>query len=145
LIICTDKRLSLDLPRLRNIVIGEFARRPHHTSWPPIFTLPTDWREELARDARQIQFEFTDPDELARHFIRFIAEIEGIIVKPTHEYRFLSLQTNPTTGDPGESQSQQEMQSLVRDGWRAVSIGPRPGYGENFLAILERTLDEQVR
>jgi hypothetical protein len=26
-----------------------------------------------------------------------------------------------------------------------VSIGPRPGYGENFLAILERTLDEQVR
>jgi len=75
LMIQADPTVSLDLGRLREIVIAEFARRPHHKRWPPIFSLPVEWRAELARDARNIAFPMTDPDELARQFITFIAQI----------------------------------------------------------------------
>lgn len=78
LIMSTDPSLSIDLGRLRGVVVAEFARRTHHTRWPPVFTLPLEWREELARDAQQVNFRSTDPDELARQFIAFIAAIEGV-------------------------------------------------------------------
>lgn len=144
LIMRTDKRSSLDLKRLRDVVVKEFARRPHHTRWPPIFSLPAEWRDELVREAQQAGFQYTDPDEMARRFTAFIAEIEGLTVKPTHEYKFLSLQMNLSGAEPLESQARRELESFVSDGWRAAYMGPRPGFVDQFLAILERAVDGQV-
>jgi hypothetical protein len=76
LIVRANQGPSLDLARLRNVVIGEFARRPHNTQWPPIFSLPAEWREPLASAARQVEFQSSDPDELSLQFTAFIAEIE---------------------------------------------------------------------
>ncbi len=74
---CQYEAEMVDLLRLRSVAITEFARRPHHNRWPPTFTLPAAWRDELVRDAQAMRFVTTDPDELARRFSAFIAEIEG--------------------------------------------------------------------
>jgi hypothetical protein len=76
LIICQDPKVSLDMTRLRKVAIDEFARRPHNSHWPPIFTLPAAWRDELSRDAQRVGFLTSDSDVLARQFVEFIAEIE---------------------------------------------------------------------
>ncbi len=81
LVMRSDPRLALDLTHLRTVVIEEFSRRPHHTSWPPIFAMRDAWREELARDARLIEFATSDPDELAQRLHTFIAEIEAVALK----------------------------------------------------------------
>ncbi len=85
LVMRTDNSLSIDLPALRSVVLEEFAPRPHHKRWPPLFTLPDAWREELRRDAQLIEFPTSDPDELERLFRAFIAEIEGAAVKKTSD------------------------------------------------------------
>ena len=36
------------------------------------------------------------------------------------------------------------LESFVSDGWHAAYMGPRPGFPDQFLAILERALDGQV-
>jgi len=77
LIMSANRKFLPDLAHLRDVAIDEFARRPHHTRWPPTFALPPEWREELTRDAGQVHFRSTDPDELARQFVAFIAEIDG--------------------------------------------------------------------
>ncbi|MDP9106268.1 MAG: hypothetical protein M3N49_10095 [Candidatus Eremiobacteraeota bacterium] len=140
----TDDRFSLDFSRLRAVVIEEFARRTHHQRWPPVFTMPDAWRDELERDAKLIEFATFDPDELGRQFRAFIAEIEGIVVKQTHDYKFLSLQMNLSGSEPVEAQAERQLQALVTDGWRIVFAGPRPGYVDQFLAILERALKEEA-
>ncbi len=138
LVMTTDERLPLDLRRLRTVAIEEFARRAHHKHWPPIFALPDAWRDPLELDARQIQFQWTDPDELTRHFIALIAEIEGVDVKQTHDYKFISVQMNLTGNEPVQDQAQRELQSFISDGWHFAYVGPRPGFIDQFLAILER-------
>lgn len=144
LVMRSDPQFALDLHHLRSVLIEEFARRPHHTRWPPLFTLPDAWRGELTRDALSIEFGTSDPDELARRFQSFIAEIEGVIVKQTHEYKFLSLQMNLTGSEPMEAQAQRELLSFISDGWRITFIGPRAGYVDQFVAILERPVNAEV-
>jgi len=142
LVMTTDASLSLNLIYLRYVAIAEFARRRHHTRWPPIFALPFAWRTELARDAKEILLESSDPDELARRFIRFIVAIEGIAVKQTLEYRFHAIQLNLTGAEPLTAQANEELESYARDGWRVLHIGPRPGMVDQYLAVLERPVGD---
>src|ERR1700682_2081823 len=52
LVMSTDERLKLDLPRLRSVVVEEFSRRSDHKLWHRVFTLRDAWRDELAREAQ---------------------------------------------------------------------------------------------
>jgi hypothetical protein len=98
LVFARDESTKLDLPRLRDIVTLEFARREHNRIWPPLFELPVPWLEPLRAEALSNAFPVTDPEQLAREFVAFMAQIEGVKVKQTHEYRFLNLQEVITGG-----------------------------------------------
>ncbi len=143
LIMRSDRSLKLSLRRLRATAIAEFGRRPHHKNWPPIFAMPALWRPELAREAREAGFEIQDPDEIAREFIAFIAAIEGVDVKRRYEYEFVPIQLNMTGNEPLEQQARTMIYERMENGWQIVSIGPRPGYVDQYLAVLERPTEQQ--
>lgn len=145
LIMWSDPSLELSLPRLRATVIAEFARRPHHKVWPPIFAIPVAWRAELAREAREAGFEIQDPEEIARQFIAFIAAIEGVDVKKRYEYEFVSMQLNMTGNEPLEQQARAMIHERIENGWKIVLIGPRPGYVDQYLAVLERPNEDEEK
>lgn len=140
LVMAGDPSVELDLSRLRATVVKEFSRRKHHRHWPPVFTLPAGWREELSREAVAIGFLTTDSDELGREFVAFIARIEGIKVKPDYHYDFVPLQINLTGDRVLTEEAQRKLDALSADGWKILWIGPRPGYSDQFLAIIEKPI-----
>ena len=85
LVMSTDERLKLDLPRLRSVVVEEFSRRSDHKLWPPVFTLPdaipsgrTPKREEAISN---------HPCLKPQHFMRIIVRAllplgEGRVLDP---------------------------------------------------------------
>lgn len=144
LIIAGDPSTKLDMAHLRTIVVEEFARRPHHKLWPPIFALPEDWRAELEREAREIGFHLQDAEAIAQAFIALIARIEGIDVNPEYEYELLSLDMSLVGGDPMPPHSRAALKDRTDRGARVVYIGPRQGYADQFLAVLERRRNAEI-
>lgn len=128
---------STNMQHMRSIVIEEFARRPYHTIWPPIFILPAEWRADLEREARENDFYLQDSGAIARAFGQLIAQIEGITVVPEYEYEFLPLEMNIVGSDPTPTHTRAALKERTDRGARVIHIGPRPGYADQFLAILE--------
>jgi hypothetical protein len=117
----------------------EFRRRNKH-SWPPLFEMPEHWREPIAREAQLAGFEEPSASALERRFLQFIAEIEGAQVRPQYEYRFLSLNISISGAHVGvlTEEGRAELDRWVGDGWRCLSVYPRPGFVDQLLAIMER-------
>jgi len=130
---------SINMARLRRVAAKEFASRSTHKHWPPLFGLPERWRAPLQVEAERVRYPETDPRALEQQLLTFIARIEGIAVKKTHEYKFMSLQLTIAGGDGVLAPAAQaELDSHIGAGWRALSISSRPGFMDQFLAILER-------
>ena len=141
LVIASSDKIDLDFVRLRSVVTAEFARRPHHTSWLPIVAIPEAWHVPLAVEAATLGLSDHEAQSVVRSFIAFIARIEGVSVRPTHEYQFLSLQMNLTGKEV--LTEQKIIDEKTADGWRIIYIAPRQGYVDQMFAILERAIDEQ--
>jgi hypothetical protein len=141
LVFARDESMKLDFPRLRGIVTSEFARREHNRIWPPAFELPALWLEPLRTEALSNAFPVTDPEQLAREFVAFMAQIEGVEVKQTHEYRFLNLQEVITGGGTLSQEAQARLDELVSQGWSIMYIAPHRHYVDQFQAVLGRELD----
>ena len=76
---------NLDYTHLQNVVVDEFARREHHTAWPPKWALPDEWHTPLETLAKLHAFEPTDPKAIEREIVALIARIEEVSVKENYE------------------------------------------------------------
>ncbi len=140
LVFARDDALQIHFARLREVAIEEFARREHNRIWPPLFELPTNWTEPLRQEATSNGFPVTDPEELGREFISFIARIEGIDVKRTHEYQFLNLQEKIAGGGTLLPEAQAVFDAFIAEGWSVIYIAPHRHYVDQLQVILGRQL-----
>lgn len=99
IVMTSDAAFDIDIPRLRRTIVDEFARRPRHQHWPPVFELPEDWRTELERDAAAIGIEPADADALNRRFLAFIDRIESSGTNETHESQAIIAAPNGNRAD----------------------------------------------
>ncbi|MGB8909740.1 MAG: nucleotidyl transferase AbiEii/AbiGii toxin family protein [Candidatus Cybelea sp.] len=138
LVFARDDAAHIDFPRLREIVIEEFSRREHNRVWPPLFELPAAWEEPLRQEASSNGFAVTDPTQLSREFVSFIARIEGVDVTRTHEYQFLNLQERITGGGTLTPEAQMVFDELISKGWSVLYIAPHRHYVDQLQVILGR-------
>lgn len=138
LIMASSPGFDIILPKLQRIAREEFSGRPHHRHWPPIVSIPQEWNEQLEIDAASLELGISNAAEIICRFTAFIVAIEGMSVKSKHEYRFVSLQLNLTGEHALSPEAKAAFDLLIDDGWKAMQIGPRPGFVDQLLAIMER-------
>lgn len=132
---------NIDFDSLQSIVLVEFGQREYNRVWPPIWSLPAEWRGPIETLAKAQNFEPTDPTLIEREFIALMARIEGVQVKPTHEYRLLGLQIR-MSGGGGQlaGEAQQQFDELIADGWQVVLWAQHRAYVDQLQVVLERKL-----
>jgi hypothetical protein len=145
LVFARSNEVNIDFRRLAEVCTAEFSRREHHRVWPPVFSLPPDWREPLEDEARANEFLPTDAHQLAREFIRFIARIEGVDVSEKYEYKFLNIQEITSGGGTISAAAQAELDTLGAEGWKVRYLAPHRHYADQFQAVLEREVSPPVK
>jgi hypothetical protein len=142
---------NLDFAHLQKVVIDEFARREHHTVWPPIWALPDEWHTPLETLAKLHKFEPTDPNAIEREIIALIVRIEGVSVKTNYEYRFLVLEAHQNVPDAlsGAISNRGAFEAFERmtktEGWRLAHMMRYPSRDVThaMLAVLERPIEPE--